>query len=262
MLIKIQDSFLKKFKTVGQMVLMLQDIFFLTVKGRYDWQNTINVLHEIGVKSFPIIVITSFATGMVLALQLGIVMQNWFGYPLFVGMTVSFSFAKELSPILVSIVMAGRIGAAITAEIGTMKVTEQIDALSSLGAHPIQYLAVPRFVGCIIMVPLLSLLGYGISLLGGLLVSVAILKLPSTVYLNDALETMYVSDILHGIIKAFFFAGIISWVSIFKGFTCEEGAEGVGKATTNAVVLSIILILISDYFLTAILVSLGIGNGN
>ena len=111
------------------------------------------------------------------------------------------------------------------------------------------------------MFPILSMLGFGVSLLGGLLVSVLILKLPSTVYFSDALETMYFTDILHGLIKAFFFAVIIAWVSIFKGFNCEQGAEGVGKATTSAVVLSIILILISDYFLTAILVSFGIGSG-
>ncbi|MCP4482540.1 MAG: ABC transporter permease [bacterium] len=250
-----------KFLTVGHMILMLKDILMWTLIGKYDLKNTVNIFYDIGIKSLPIILITSFATGMVLALQLGIVIQNWFGYPLFVGMTVSFAFAKELSPILVSIVMAGRVGAAITAEISSMKVTEQLDALLSLGAHPIQYLAVPRFLGCLFMVPILVLIGYTVSLLGGLLVSVVILDLPSTVYLSDALDTLYLSDIMHGLIKACFFAMIIAWVSIFRGFTCKQGAEGVGKATTNAVVTSIILILISDYFLTSILVALGIGNG-
>ena len=250
------------FFEVGNMMIMFFDMIYWVFNKRYDRKNLIDQIYEVGVSSFPIILITAFATGMVLALQLGLVMKNWFGYPLFVGMTVSFAFAKELSPILTSIIIAGRIGAAITAEIGSMKITEQIDALYSLGAHPIQYLAVPRLISCFVMLPILSMLGYIISILGGALVSVVILDIPSTVYFSDAFDHIYINDILHGLIKSACFAIIIAWISIYKGFTCKEGAEGVGKATTSSVVLSIILILVSDYFLTSILVALNIGVGN
>jgi phospholipid/cholesterol/gamma-HCH transport system permease protein len=235
--------------------IVIWTMLILLKKKKFDKKTFINQFYEVGVSSFPIILITAFATGMVLALQLGLVMKNWFGDPIFVGMTVSFTFAKELSPVLTSIVMAGRIGAAITAEIGTMKVTEQLDAMSSLGVHPLQYLAVPKFLSCLLMIPFLSILSYIISVFGGLLVAVKILEIPYTVYLSDAFNMMSVSTILHGFIKAFFFGMIVSWISIYKGFTCKEGAEGVGKATTSSVVLSIILILISDYFLTTLLVA-------
>ncbi len=230
----------------------------LVGKKRSDKKIFIDQFYEISVNSFPIILITSFATGMVLALQLGIVMQNWFGDPMFVGMSVSFTFSKELSPILTSIIMAGRIGASITAEIGTMKVTEQLDAMASLGAHPLQYLAVPKFLSCIIIIPLLSVVSCIISILGGLFVSIKILKIPYSLYLKDAFQTMHISTIMHGYLKAIFFGGIVAWISLYKGFNCKEGAEGVGEATTSCVVTSIILILVSDYFLTSLLTALKI----
>lgn len=261
MIDKISEYIQGIFFEVGNMIIMLFEMIYWTFNRRYDAKNLFNQMYEVGVSSFPIILITAFATGMVLALQLGLVMKNWFGYPLFVGMTVSFSFAKELSPILTSIIIAGRIGAAITAEIGSMKITEQIDALYSLGAHPIQYLAVPRLLSCFVMLPILSMFGYMISVLGGALVSVVILDIPSTVYFSDAYDHIYMKDIMHGLIKSACFAIIIAWISIYKGFNCREGAEGVGKATTESVVLSIILILVSDYFLTSILVALHIGAG-
>lgn len=261
MIYKISSYIEDIFFEVGNMMIMLIEIIYWTFNKRYDSKNMVHQMYEVGVSSFPIILITAFATGMVLALQLGLVMKNWFGDPLFVGMTVSFAFAKELSPILTAIIIAGRIGAAITAEIGSMKITEQIDALYSLGAHPIQYLAVPRLLSCLVMLPILSMFGYIISILGGALISVVILDIPSTVYFSDAFDHIYMNDIMHGLIKSCCFAIIIAWVSIYKGFNCREGAEGVGKATTSSVVLSIILILVSDYFLTSILVALNIGVG-
>ncbi len=241
-------------------------LFYETIQSifskRYDKKNIISQFCEVGANSFPIVFLISFGAGMVLALQLGIVMQNWFGTPVLLGMTISFAFAKELSPLLVSIVLAGRIGAAITAEIGTMKVTEQLDALNSLGVFPVQYLAVPRLLSCFFMTPILVFLGYLISLLGGAIIANAVLDVPTTIYFTDALDSIYINDILHGLIKSFVFATIIAIISIYKGFQCNQGAEGVGKATTSSVVLSIIFIILSDYFLTLLLVAFKIGVGS
>ncbi|MDR0676172.1 MAG: ABC transporter permease [Elusimicrobiota bacterium] len=230
-------------------------IFLIIIKRKkIDKDNLVSQFYEVGVKSLPIIFITAFSTGMVLALQLGLVMKSWFGDPIFVGMSLSFTFAKELSPILTAIVISGRIGAAITAEIGTMKVTEQLDAMSSLGVHPLQYIAIPKFLSCIIMVPILSIFSYIISIIGGLTVATSVLKIPYPIYFADVFDFVYIKTILHGLIKAIFFGLIVAWISMYKGFNCEEGAEGVGKATTASVVLSIILILVSDYFLTSFLI--------
>ena len=163
-----------------------------------------------------------------------------------------------MGPVLTSVVITGRIGAAITAEIGTMKVTEQIDALYTLGTNPVRYLAVPRFIACILMLPLLVAISNIIGIYGGLVVSSLTWDIPSTVYIGDILDVMTVQTFLHGFIKSFFFAGILVTVACHKGFQCSGGAEGVGKATTSSVMVSMILMLISDYFLTDLLTSLKI----
>jgi len=222
-------------------------------------QDVVSQMMEIGVRSFPVIGLTALFTGMVLALQTGYAFSNFFGEPVYVGMAVGFSMVKELGPVTGSMVLAGRVGAAIAAELGTMKVTEQIDALYTLGTNPVKYLVVPRFLACLIVVPILTLLADIIGVLGGLLVSVYSFNIPATVYRNEILDFMRIDDVYQGLIKALFFALIIIMVCCYKGFTCEGGAQGVGRATTSAVVSSMVLILISDYFLTAFLVSIGIG---
>jgi phospholipid/cholesterol/gamma-HCH transport system permease protein len=232
---------------------LLADTFICILKGQINWKNTIIQMVEVGYMSFPIIILTSFFTGMVLALQVGSATANLFNEPVYIGMITGYSLVKELGPVLTSVVITGRIGAAITAEIGTMKVTEQIDALYTLGTNPIKYLAVPRFIACIFMVPLLVAISNIIGIYGGLLVSSLSWNIPSTTYISDILNVMTVRTFFHGFIKSFFFAGIIVSVACHKGFQCSGGAEGVGKATTRSVMISIILILISDYFLTYLL---------
>ena len=239
------------------------NLFRLTVYWIFtrpvDYKNITMQMVEVGWHSFPVIVLTSLFTGMVFALQTGSSFKNIFNEPVFIGSAVGFALVKELSSVLTAIVIAGRIGASIAAELGTMKVTEQIDALYTLGTNPIKYLAVPRFLACITMIPLLTILSNVIGILGGLGVSVYVLRIPSTVYWEDIFYYMELTDFAHGIIKAFFFAAIIAVVSCYRGFSCYGGAEGVGKATTSAVMISIVLILVSDYFLAALLVAMGIG---
>ncbi|HBU69033.1 MAG TPA: ABC transporter permease [Elusimicrobia bacterium] len=238
--------------------LLFQTVYWIG-RGFVDWKNTVAQMVEVGWMSFPVIALTSFFTGMVLALQSGQSFKNVFNEPVFIGTVVGFSLVKELGPVLTSIVISGRVGASIAAELGTMKVTEQLDALYTLGTNPVRYLAVPRFIACVTMVPMLSIMSNIIGIFGGLLVSVYKWGIPSTIYWDDIFNFMDVGDFFHGVIKSFIFAAFIVITSIHKGFECEGGAEGVGKATTSAVMISMVMILVSDYFLTYLLVLLRIG---
>jgi len=244
---------------VGQAAALVIDTFSWIGKGVFGGRNTVIQMTEIGWSSAPVIALTSLFTGMVLALQTGSSSRNIFNEPVYLGTVVGFSLVKELGPVLTSIVISGRVGASIAAELGTMKVTEQLDALSTLGTNPVRYLAVPRFIACLSMIPLLTVMANVIGIIGGMLVSVYKWGIPSTVYWEDIFNFMEIEDFAHGLVKSIFFAGIIVATSCHKGFTCEGGAEGVGKTTTSAVMISMVMILISDYFLTAILVALGIG---
>lgn len=243
---------------VGQATMLAFRSFYWIARGAVDVKNTVEQMVEVGWRSFPVIALCTLSTGMVLALQTGAAFRNIFNEPVYIGAIVGFSLVKELGPVLTSIVVAGRVGASIAAELGTMKVTEQLDALYTLGTNPVRYLAVPRVLACLTMVPLLSILANIIGIFGGLLVTMYKWDQPSSIFWEDVLR-MGNMDFAHGLIKAFIFGGIIVITSCHKGFTAEGGAEGVGKATTSAVMVSTVLILVSDYFLSALLVSLGIG---
>lgn len=243
---------------VGHSTNITIETFVCIFKGQINIKNTITQMVEVGYRSFPIILLTSFFTGMVLALQVGSATSSLFNEPVYIGMITAYSLVKELGPVLTAVVITGRVGAAITAEIGTMKVTEQIDALYTLGTNPIKYIAVPRFIACILMVPLLTSISNIIGVYGGLVVTTMNWDVPTTVYMRDILDVMTVSTFWHGFIKSCFFALILVVVACHKGFSCSGGAEGVGKATTSSVMVSMILIIASDYFLTALLVILKI----
>jgi len=246
-------------QSLGETTKLVMDTCSWIFRGIIDWRNTVEQMVEVGVGSLPVIGLTSLFTGMVLALQTGASSKNIFNEPIYIGTVVSFSLVRELGPVLTAIVISGRVGASIAAELGTMKVTEQLDALYTLGTNPVRYLAVPRFLACAIMVPLLSVMANIVGILGGLIITVFNWGIPSSVYWEDIFDYMDLSSLAHGLIKAVFFGVIIVTVSCYKGFNCEGGAEGVGKATTSAVMISMVLILISDYFLSALLVALNIG---
>jgi phospholipid/cholesterol/gamma-HCH transport system permease protein len=244
---------------LGRIANLVASTFYWISKGAVNWRNTILQMVEVGWSSFPVIALTSLFTGMVLALQMGASMRNMFNEPVYLGAVVGLSLVKELGPVLTSFVIAGRIGAAIAAELGTMKVTEQLDALYTLGTNPIKYLTVPRFLACITMIPLLVAISNIIGTLGGLVVTVYKWSVPSSIYWEDIMYYVEITDIMHGLIKTFFFAAIIVFTACHQGFSCRGGAEGVGKSTTSAVMVSMVLILISDYFISAFLVAMGIG---
>lgn len=243
-------------EAVGRLViLMRQTIYWLkSAERRAVFEQVV----AMGVDSVPVTTLTALFTGMVLALQTGFSFRKVFNEPIYVGTVVGLSLVKELGPVLTAVVVSGRVGAAIAAELGTMKVTEQIDALYTLGTNPVKYLAVPRFIACVFSIPILTLLAIFTGILGGLIIAVYRLSIPMTVYVNE-IKGIGWKECAHGLTKSFFFAVVIVVVSCYKGFTCEGGAEGVGKSTTSAVVLSMVLILVMDYFLSAILVSFGIG---
>jgi len=154
--------------------------------------------------------------------------------------------------------VAGRVGASVTAEIGTMKVTEQIDALYTLGTNPTRYLLIPRYAAFLITIPLLTVFADFTGIFGGFLVSNVKFSVPLSVYWNDIITFMQIKNFMHGFVKTFVFAFMIVTVSCYKGLTCEEGAEGVGRATTESVVTSMVLVMVLDYFISAVLVAIGL----
>lgn len=259
MLTRIGRKTYKFIKSIGEVVLIVLRTFRYIFSGDIDRRNAVEQMFEVGVRSFPVIGLTSVFTGMVLALQTGASSRSIFNEPLYIGTVVGFSLVKELGPVLTAVVISGRVGAAIAAELGSMKVTEQLDALFTLGTNPVKYLAVPRFIANLVMLPLLTVMANIIGIVGGMLVTVYKWGVPSTVYWDDIFNYMKIDDLMHGLIKSVFFALIIVTTSCYKGFTCEGGAEGVGKSTTSAVMISMVLILVSDYFITSLLVAIGIG---
>jgi phospholipid/cholesterol/gamma-HCH transport system permease protein len=213
-----------------------------------------NQLFKIGYKSIPVTTITTFFTGMVMAYQIGRTMDALMaGSSVFVGSAVALSMFRELCPTLTALMLAGRVGSSIAAEIGTMQVTEQIDALKTLSANPIQYLAAPRFIACLVMTPLLTILGDMMGVFGGAFISYFGLGISIDQYFSNIIQYVRLADFFSGIIKSFFFGIIIAVIACYQGFATKGGAEGVGRATISAVVYSSMAILISNYFLTYLL---------
>ena len=206
----------------------------------------------IGVGSIVIIAITGFFTGAVFTLQSNLAFRN-FGAEGFTGATVALSLTRELSPVLTGLMVTGRSGSAMAAEIGTMRVTEQIDALEVMAVNPIQYLVTPRLLAAVLMMPALTMTYNVIGMLGAWLVGVGYLGIDDNVFWTRVWLYVDPDDIIVGLIKAACFGFIIAAVSCHRGFNASGGAEGVGRATTRAVVLSSVSILISDYFITSLL---------
>jgi phospholipid/cholesterol/gamma-HCH transport system permease protein len=242
----------------GEFVFLVRSTLQWIFRGKIEGRQTLIQMGRIGVESLPVTAMTSFFTGMVLALQTGASSKHFFNVPLFVGTVVAFAIVMELGPVMTAVVVSGRAGAAIAAELGTMRVTEQIDALYTLGTDPIRYLVIPRLLASLVVLPLLTVVSDFTGILGGLFVARVKYDIPTTVYWHDIIDNMVVRHFVHGFIKTFLFAFIISMVSSYRGITTRGGAEGVGKSTTAAVVTSMVLIFVVDYFATAVLNALGI----
>ncbi len=214
-------------------------------------KETIQQMYKIGVASLPLVTFTSLFTGMVLALQSAYQLQI-FSATQFTSDLVTLSVVRELGPVLTAMVVAGRVGASIAAEIGTMKVTEQIDALESLATDPIRYLVVPRYVASVIMLFILAIYSVIIGVFGGYVVAIFKLGISHYQYLHRAISILVFKDLLTGLVKAFVFGVVISMVGCYHGFQAKGGAEGVGNATTKAVVTSMISIIAFDCLFTGL----------
>jgi phospholipid/cholesterol/gamma-HCH transport system permease protein len=223
--------------------------FLAMIRPPYEIGLWIRQMEQIGVRSLGVAGITTVFTGMVLALQTALSLPS-LGIKYYIGSVVAKSLVRELGPVLTALIVGGRIGSGMTAEIGTMKVTEQIDALRSMATDPVKKLVVPKLVATLVMLPALTVIGDGLGILGGLLVATLMLNLTPGLYLNDVFESLTLGDVGSGIAKSFFFAYFIAVVGCYNGLNTTGGADGVGRATTNTVVLAAILVLISDFFLT------------
>ena len=219
---------------------------------RYD---VLRQMDELGVKSVSITGLTAFVTGGVLALQTAYSLAA-FGGKLFIGRVVSLSLVRELGPVLTALMVGGRVGSGITAELGSMTVTEQVDALRAMAVSPVRKLVVPRILSTVLMMPILTALADVLGILGGLLVAVIELRMTAQDYLSSIWNTLQISDIMSGLGKTFFFGLEIAAIGCYNGLNVEGGATAVGTATTRTVVIASICVLVSDFFLTKLFLGL------
>jgi len=233
------------------MTLFLKTVMFI-FRPPFDVRSLLKQIEYVGIKSIPVVLITGAFTGMVLALQSYTGFKR-FNAEAFVGTVVALSMTRELGPVLSGLMVSGRVGSAMAAELGTMQVTEQIDALYTLAINPIKYLVVPRFLASLIVMPILTAFADVVGIMGGYLVSVMLLGSNPTIYIRRTYDYLDLEDLYVGLLKACIFGMIIATIGCYQGINTRGGAEGVGKSTTNAVVLASLLILIANYFTTALL---------
>ncbi len=236
---------------LGGILLMFFRTLAWTFIPPFRLRNLIKQMEFIGVKSLFIVVLTGTFTGMVLALQ------SYHGFRMFggeslMGGIVALSMAREMGPVMTALMVNARAGSAIAAELGSMRVTEQIDALQMMAINPVQYLFVPRIWAGVLMLPLLTAINIFVGIIGGYFVGVVLLKINSGVYLTKTINMMEMADLVQGIVKSVFFGLILTLISCYKGYNTSGGAEGVGQATTEAVVISSVCILIGTYVLTSL----------
>lgn len=246
------EKYLDTFEGIGKFSVMTFDVFKLIFLGRVHIRNTVQQLAFIGTDSLPIVLLTGLSIGMVFALQVTGLLQRY-GANSMVGAAVGVSIVRELAPIFTGVVIAGRIGAAITAEIGSMKVTDQIDAMKSMAVNPLWYLAVPRILSCMVMVPLLTVMSVVIGVGGGMFVAVYVKKVILIQYLDSIRDFLVPMDIFKCMFKALIFGLLVSLISYYKGINTGEGARGVGISTTGAVVTSLLSIFLLNYLLSLLL---------
>lgn len=232
----------------GELALLFFRTLGALVRDRRLPAETLRQMSAIGVNSLPITLVTISFSGMVLALHTANQLKR-LGVEGLIGGIVAVSMAREAAPVLTAIVVAARVGSAIAAEIGTMVVTEQVDALRSLGVSPVNYLVVPRFIAGVLMLPVLTVFANGAGVAGGYVVSVFGAGVGSEVFLNSARNLLQPEDLFLGLLKTFVFGAIIAVVGCNQGLRTTGGAAGVGRSTTAAVVASIVLVYIADYFL-------------
>ncbi|KAF0215013.1 MAG: hypothetical protein FD174_4253 [Geobacteraceae bacterium] len=239
---------------LGEMLILLfQTVYFFREAPR-NFQSIFTQMAIIGYETLPVASVMAFFVGMVLALQTGVELQKYGGQNI-VGAIVGHSMVRELGPVMTSFLVAGRAGSAMAAELGVMKVYEEIDALKTLDINPVRYLAMPRLIACLICVPALVIYSDLIGIVGGAIISNLHPKIfvSYATYYDSLTDALKVKEIGNGLVKSVVFGGIIALVSCYVGFKTTGGARGIGQSTTRSVVHSFMLILVADYFITRIL---------
>jgi phospholipid/cholesterol/gamma-HCH transport system permease protein len=248
----VQRPIVAVLEAVGELSLLLSRTLVLIVRGQVAMAETMRQMAFIGVNSLPIALLTICFSGMVLSLHTASQFHR-LGGDQFVGGLVAISMAREAAPVLAAVVVAARVGSAIAAEIGSMKVTEQIDALRALAVSPVYYLVVPRFLAAVLMMPVVTVFANVAGVAGGFIVAVYASGISAPVFWNSAQDMLQWPDVWKGLVKTFVFGAIIALVGCDRGLRTEGGAAGVGRSTTRAVVIAIVLIYVSNYFLAAAL---------
>ena len=228
---------------------------FRWIVSWFKWRNIkglLPLMYEVGVRSVPVISVTGAFIGMVMAIETFTQFKS-IGQEERIGSIISLSVVKQIGPVLAAVMLAGRIGGALTAELGTMNVTEQLDALRVMGSDPIRYLVVPRFIVCMILLPILTIYSDVMGVLGGWVISTKFLGVPDQPYWAYAAQGVDTWQVMEGVIKSFFFGGAIGLISCYKGFTCGSGASGVGRACTESFVTSFIAIIVLNFFFAELL---------
>jgi phospholipid/cholesterol/gamma-HCH transport system permease protein len=246
------DRILLFLNSVGEYTRLVFDVIAVTLRRPPQFSLIRNQMYEIGVLSLPVVAITGLSTGMVLAAQAFFQLSDK-GLASATGLMVTKAMMVELGPVLTAFMVTGRVGAAMCAELGTMRVTEQIDALRSMAVNPLRYLVAPRFISGFVMMPLLTIFSCICGIIGGFLVAVYVYNMPPNVFLDPLPQHITRFDFISGLIKSFVFGVIIVTVSCYRGMTTQGGAAGVGRATTNSVVICYSIILIGNFFLTLFL---------
>ncbi|MEO5334716.1 MAG: ABC transporter permease [Magnetococcus sp. YQC-5] len=239
-------------RETGRMFVFLAEVFLSFVRPPFRWTNFLKQVHFIGIRSLFVIALTAVFTGMVLALQ-GYYTLSRFGSEALLGPAVALSIIRELGPVLTGLMVTGRAGSALTAELGIMRIREQIDALDVMGISPIKFLVTPRVEAGLLVLPLLTVIFDVIGIFGGYLVAVRLLGMSGGTYFGGIESAVVMRDIVTGLIKSVSFGLIVTWVCTYKGYFTRRGAEGVSHSTTSAVVLSSVLILVCDYFITSLM---------
>lgn len=265
------SAFFSKFnEKAKRKVLSIQEYFTLAWKAvrfmvarPFYGSDVIQQMDAVGVQSLPIVLLTGFFTGMVLALQSSVQLEA-FGATMYIGRLVAASMIRELGPVLAGLMVAGRVGSGIAAQLGSMKVTEQIDALNTLGTDPIKKLVTPRLIAALTMLPILTVITDVAGIVGGNLISSLYVGVPSSLYWRTVWEQIaaggftfrYIpNDFIQGLVKPFVFGGIIAVTACFHGLNTSGGTEGVGLATTRTVVAASITLLVVNYFITQIIIA-------
>jgi len=239
-------------REMGRMVLFFVQFLVSIFIRPLRFGRVVQEMHFIGVKSLFVIILVGAFAGMVLALQ-GYYALRTFGSEALLGSAVSLGLVRELAPVLGALMVGARAGSAMTAEIGIMKISEQILALDVMTIDPLKYLVTPKIVAAILVLPLLVSIFDVVGIFSGYVVSVGLLGISSGSYMDSATSALVFQDVSGGLIKALVFGGVLSWVCCYKGYNCEHGAKGVSNATTEAVVMASVLIFVLDYFLTSLL---------